>query len=457
MNLKKNDIIPLTITGMTTEGSGVGRYENFPVFVPLSAIGDSLQVKILKVTKKIAFAKIEEIKVPSKDRISSDCPYFQSCGGCTYRHIDYQAELKIKEQKVYDALTRIGGFKDFIMKPIIGAAQTEENHYRNKALIPLGLNKDGILQMGFYAVNSHRIVDAQFCQLQPSEFNLVMKIFRDWHRKYSVSVYDESTHSGLLRKLYLRKAEKTGEFMVGVIATKSKIPYIAELLTAVQEAFPNLTSFIINVNPDKTNVALGKTNVTLWGKDTIQDELCGLKFDISPLAFYQVNHNQAERLYEQATEYAGLNKSEILLDLYCGTGTIGLCMAKQAKKVIGVEIIEEAIQNAKKNAAYNSLKNTEFICGDAAQASKTLKKRGEKPDVVIVDPPRKGCDVSLIKIISEFAPTRIVYVSCDPATLARDLKIFADYGYRIIELTPIDMFPRTAHVETVVLMSRVNN
>ncbi|WP_099203922.1 23S rRNA (uracil(1939)-C(5))-methyltransferase RlmD [Scatolibacter rhodanostii] len=457
MNLKKNDIIPLSITGMTADGLGVGRYDNFPIFVPLSAINDSLMVRIVKVTKRFAFGRIEEILNSSSDRITSDCPYFTSCGGCTYRHISYKSELAIKQQKVTDALSRIGAFKDLPIQAILGDCRQSTDGYRNKALIPLGKDKDGKLQMGFYAVNSHRIVDALTCRLQPAEFNLAMKIFREWHRKYPCSIYDEFSHSGLLRKLYLRKGEKTGEVMVGLISTKPKIPQVDELLAALQESLPTMVSFVVNINPDKTNVALGNRNITLWGKDTIEDELCGLTFDISPLSFYQVNRNQAEILYRKAAEYAGLTGNEILLDFYCGIGTIGLSMAHQAKKVIGVEIIPDAIVNAKENAKRNRITNAEFICGDAAQAALELRSQNEIPDVIIVDPPRKGCDLSLIETIVNLSPKRVVYVSCDPATLARDLRIFAEKGYHVTEVTPVDMFPRTAHVESVVLLSKLKS
>lgn len=455
MNLKKNDIVPVSITGMTAEGSGVGRYEDFPIFIPLSAVGDSLRVRILKVNQKFAYGKIEEILTPSEDRIESDCPYFSACGGCCYRHVRYEAELAYKSQKVYDALTRIGGLRNVKLQPIIGTPGRGGYGYRNKALIPLGTGSGGRLEMGFYAVNSHRIVDCEYCRLQPEEFNTAMQVFRRWHGQFPVSIYNEASHSGLLRRLYLRKAESTGEIMVCVVAARDHFPHEEELLAAMRTALPGLTGFIINVNPDKTNVALSRQNRTLWGQDFIRDELCGLQFDISPLSFYQVNRQQAEVLYAKAAEYAALTGSETLLDLYCGTGTIGLSMARRAKKLIGVEVVEAAILNARENARQNHIQNAEFICADAAKAAETLRRRGEAPDVIIVDPPRKGCDPLLLLTIAEMSPDRIVYVSCDPATLARDLKRFVELGYALKEVTPLDMFPCTGHVETVVLMSRV--
>lgn len=451
MNLLKNDIVELEITGMTSEGSGVGRYEGFPIFVGMSAVGDKLKVRVLKVTKRFAYGKIEEIICPSNDRITPDCPYFSSCGGCVYRHINYSAELAAKEQKVYDALVRIGGEKDLKLEPIIGAEN--RNNYRNKALIPLALDKNGNLQMGFYAVNSHRVIDAKSCLLQPDDFNIAMDVFRRWHTKYNVTIYNESTHTGNLRRIYMRKADAKNELLFCVVATKSNFRYQAELLADLQKELPNLSSFIVNINKEQTNVALGDKNLTVWGKSFIRDELCSLKFDISPLSFYQVNHNQTELLYKKAAEFADISENETVLDLYCGTGTIGLTMAKKAKKLIGIEIVKDAVENAISNATINNITNAEFICADAASAAEQIDLKNEKIDVIIIDPPRKGCDPSLISTCAEFEPSRIVYVSCDPATLARDIKLFKDHGYELKKAAPVDMFPCTSHVETVVLLS----
>ncbi len=455
MSLNKNDIVKVEITGMTSEGAGVGRYDGFPIFIPLAAISDVLEVRIVKALKKFAYGKIGKILQASSDRIDVDCPYFRSCGGCVYRHINYAAELAAKEKKVSDALTRIGGLTDFNIEPIAVAENRGLHGYRNKALIPLGRDKAGNLEIGFYSVNSHRIIDMKACLLQPPIFNEVMKIFRKWCEQFKLSIYDETSHSGLLRKLYLRIAEKTGQLMVCLVAVRREIPHTEWLITALQAAFPSLTSVIVNVNPDKTNVALGKKSYTLWGSDYISDKLCGLDFDISPLSFYQVNPRQTEKLYAKAAAYAGLTGNEILLDLYCGTGTIGLSMASNAKKIIGVEIVKEAVENAKKNAERNNIQNAEFICADAAEAALALQQRGEKPDVIIIDPPRKGCDESLIQTIAELSPQRVVYVSCDPATLARDVRLFKEWDYLVEHVAPVDMFPFTAHVECVVLMSRV--
>lgn len=453
MELTKNQIVPLEITGYTAEGSGVGRYHGIAVFVPLAASGDHLEVRILKVAKTFAYGKIEKIVTASKDRIPADCPQFTRCGGCVYRHISYEAELHAKQQRVQDALERIGGLHFTVMKPIVGAQQPDR--YRNKAQLPIGAGPNGEVSLGFYAAHSHRIIDCEECLLQPKEFTCAMEAFKEWERKTRDDVYDESTGRGHLRHLFLRKAETTGEIMACVVANGNGVHNEPELAELMEKNVPGLKSVVVNMNRDKTNVILGKKCRTIWGQDYITDELCGLKFRISPMSFYQVNPRQAERLYGIAGEYAELTGKETVLDLYCGTGTIGLSMASKAGQVIGVEIVEQAVEDAKKNAAENGIENAEFLCADAAKAADMLKNRGVKPDVVVLDPPRKGCDSALIDTVAAMAPQRVVYVSCDPATLARDIRLFALKGFKTMEATPVDMFPRTAHVEAVVLMSRV--
>lgn len=452
MELKKNDIVEIEITGYTAEGSGVGRWQDIAVFVPLAAAGDRLSVKILKTAKTYAFGKIESIIRPSEQRVDAGCEQFSKCGGCVYRHIAYEEELRAKQQRVQDALERIGGLHDIVLNPIVGAEQPD--HYRNKAQIPIGF-ENGKIRMGFYANRSHQIISCNECLLQPKAFAAAMNAFQEWAEKTGEDVYNEQTGKGRLRHLYLRQAEATGEMMVCVVVNGNGVHHEPELVELLRKNVPGLKSVIINSNREKTNVILGKKCRTVWGSDSITDILCGLKFNISPMSFYQVNRSQAERLYTIAGKYAGLTGSETLLDLYCGTGTIGLSMADKAKNVIGVEIIEQAVEDAKKNAARNGIENAEFLCMDAAKAADMLASRGVKPDVVILDPPRKGCDASLIETVAGMAPQRVVYVSCDPATLARDLKLFASKGYRAEEATPVDMFPRTAHVECIVLMSRV--
>lgn len=452
MELKKNDIVDLEITGYTAEGSGVGRYKEIAVFVPLAAMGDKLRVKILKTAKTYAFGKIDKIVSGSKDRVPMDCPQFAQCGGCVYRHIGYSGELRAKQQRVQDAIERIGGFHEVVMNPIVGAQ--DPDHYRNKAQLPIGRAPDGGISMGFFASHSHRIIHCDECLLQPPAFTAAMNAFQEWAVQSGEDVYDEQTGKGRLRHLYLRQAGATGEIMVCVVVNGNGVHYEPELVELLKEKVPGLKSVIINVNREKTNVVLGRKCRTVWGSDHITDVLCGLKFNISPMSFYQINRDQAERLYSIAGKYAGLTGGETLLDLYCGTGTIGLSMAKNAGHVIGVELVEQAVEDAKKNAEENGITNAEFLCADAAKAADMLKNRGVRPDVVVLDPPRKGCDAELIETVAKMAPARVVYVSCDPATLARDLKLFAQKGYEPKELTPVDMFPRTSHVECVVLMTK---
>ena len=452
--VQKNEIVEMKITGMTTQGAGVGHYQGMAVFTPLTAPGDVARVRIVKAAKNYAYGRLEELVSPSADRMEPDCPCFAQCGGCCYRHITYEAELGIKAARVQDALTRIGGFRSLPVRPILGA--DSRDGYRNKALLPLGTKKDGSLSMGFYAVNSHRIVDCEECRLQPEEFNRAMGAFRQWEAAYGDPVYDEATHSGRMRRLYLRKGEMTGQILACVVVNGNGLHHETELVQALKQAVPGLSSVVINSNRERTNVALGQKCRTIYGMDTIEDTLCGLRFKLSPLSFYQVNRTQAERLYEVAARYAGLTGQELLLDLYCGAGTIGLSMAGMARRLLGVEIVPQAVENARENARLNGIENAEFFCGDAGEAARMLAERGERPGVIVLDPPRKGCSPDLVRTVAEFGPKRIVYVSCDPATLARDLKLFAELGYPPVEAMPVDMFPGTAHVETVVLLSKLN-
>lgn len=452
--MKKNDLVPLTITAITAEGSGLGRYDNMVVFVANTAVGDQITARIIKTSKNYCIGKIEEMLVPSPHRIKSDCPVFQQCGGCVFRHITYEQELEIKTQRVADVLARIGGFESLPLRPIVGAPHTDR--YRNKAQLPIGKTRKGQPMLGFYANRSHRIVQCDDCALQPKEFQTAVHAFSQWMTTSGETVYEETTHQGVLRHLYIREGSATGERMVCIVANSDRLKQEDRLVECLKNSVPGLKSIVLNVNREKTNVILGKQFRTLWGADTITDTLCGLSFQIAPASFYQVNREQAERLYQIAGSYAALTGEEVLLDLYCGTGTIGLTMAHAAKQLIGVEIVPEAIENAKENAKRNGISNSEFLCGDAAKAAVTLQKRGIRPDVVILDPPRKGCDEQLIHTVSEMAPRRIVYVSCDPATLSRDLKRFTEVGYLPKEVTPVDLFPRTAHVECVCCLERLS-
>lgn len=452
MSLKKNEIYTAEIIDYTTEGSGICRIDGMAVFVPNAAVGDKANIKILKSAKKYAFGKIEKILSPSPDRQCPDCDIFTKCGGCTFRHISYEAELKFKQKRVYDALTRIGGIDGKIIQEIVGSPSSD--HYRNKAQLPLTVDKDGMIRVGFFAPRSHRVIPLDRCALQSETFNKAIGIFLKWANEQKISVYDENSHSGILRHLYLRHAKKTDELMICIVANAKKLKNEVTLVKLLCCELDNLKTVVLNTNTEKTNVITGKLCRSLYGDGYITDELCGLKFRISPLSFYQVNRDQAEVLYGTAAEFAGLKPHETLLDMYCGTGTIGLSMANKVKKLIGVEIIPQAIEDAKKNAERNGINNAEFICSDAASAAAELKEQGIHPDCIILDPPRKGCSSDLISTVSDMSPSRIVYVSCDPATLARDLKLFEENGYTAKKALPVDMFPRTGHVETVVLMSR---
>lgn len=450
--LKKNDLIQLKITSATAEGSGVGHSEEgVAVFVPLSAVGDELTVRILKVKKTYAFGKIEVVLLPSPARIEPDCPHFSRCGGCVWRHITYVEECRLKEQKVRDAIERIGGIRTEI-KPMISCDQTDR--YRNKAQFPVGKSRSGEVQIGFFAFHSHRIIDCADCVLQPQQFAEVIRVTRAFIERYDVSVYDEATGRGKLRHLYIRRAEVTDELMICYVVNGNGLKHEDVLIGQLRKVLPNVKTVIFNSNREKTNVILGKKNRVAYGDGVIEDELCGKRFRISPFSFWQVNRVQAEKLYSKAREYAALSGREQLLDLYCGTGTIGLTMADSCASLIGVEIIPDAVRDAEQNAARNGVTNARFICADAPAAAEQLCREGIVPDVVILDPPRKGCGEALVGAVSKMHPSRVVYVSCDPATFARDLKFFAAQGYVTREVTPCDMFSRTAHVESVALLEK---
>lgn len=455
--VQKNDQIDITITGYTSEGSGIGRLNDRPdglaIFVPGAAVGDRLRVRIVKPASHYAFGRLEEILSPSPDRIPVDCPHYPPCGGCVFRHIDYSAECQAKWEKVRDCMTRIGGLSDPPMQPILPAPTPLR--YRNKAEFPIGLDRSGKPVLGFYAPRSHRIIPCESCLLQPDVFDRIAARFLSWVEESGNPVYDETTHRGVLRHLYLRYAGSTGQVMVCVVANAGRLCDEAGLCRALTEQEPSIQSIVLNINREQTNVILGPECRTLYGTGELTDTLCGLTFSLSPLAFYQVNREQTERLYQKAAELAALTGEETLLDLYCGAGTIGLSMANRVRQVIGVEIVPQAVENARQNAARNGIQNAEFLCMDAPKAAALLQKRGLSPDVIILDPPRKGCGETLCRTAAEMAPQRLVYISCDPATLARDLAVFSQLSYHPVSITPVDLFPRTRHVETVVLMSRV--
>ena len=446
--MKKNDIVEIEITALSSECSGIGKKDGMVIFVPFSAIGDKLEVKILKVNKTYCYGKIERIITPSPDRVTPDCPVYTKCGGCSLRHISYEAQLRAKEQFVKDAFTRIGGLSPEFL-PII--RNTNINGYRNKLQIPIGTDKDGNLIAGFYAFHSHRIVPCEKCLLQPDIFSKITADFLKISTGLNLTAYDETTHKGILRHLYLRKGYYSGEICLCIVVAKN-VPEIKILSDRLLEKYPEIVSSVINVNNRDTNVILGDEEIVLTSKNYICDIMCKIAVNIAPKAFYQVNTPCAEQLYSSACDFAE-PKGKTVLDLYCGAGTIGLSMARTAKKIIGVEIVPEAIENAKQNALANGITNCEFICADAGEAARILHSRNLRPDVIMVDPPRKGCGRDACEQIAAFSAPRIVMVSCNAATAARDCACFAELGYSTDKCVAVDMFSGTNHVETVVLLS----
>ena len=447
--IKKNNIIDLKIDNCTLGGSGVGRYDGMAVFVPGAVDGDEIKAHILKVKSSYAYAKIHEIVTPSSKRIESACPVFLKCGGCSFMHINYEEEAKIKEEHVKDCFKKFAGFEP-TFEEMIKAKNVLR--YRNKAQYPVRQNGDNV-DMGFYAPHSHRVVNCEDCLLEPKEFADILEVIKGHITKNNISCYNEENNTGLIRHIFLRKGERSGEIMVCPVINGNSVPRQNELIEKLIASSENIKSIVINKNKKATNVVLGEECETIYGKDYITDTLCGLEFRISPLSFYQVNTSQAEKLYNKAKEFANLSGEETVIDLYCGTGTIGLTMAKDVKEVIGVEIVEQAVDDAYKNAEINGISNARFICADAFEATRQLENEGVKPDVIILDPPRKGCSPQVIETVVRMSPNKVVYISCDPATLARDCKIFDENGYKVKRITTVDLFARTSHVETVVLMS----
>lgn len=450
--LKKNEVYTATITGYTAQGLGVCRIDGQVVFVHGALDGEAVRVRILKVLKQEAYGKIEELLQSSPHRITPDCPYYKFCGGCATRHMDYVEECRFKAVRVRDALNRIGG-QHLEKLPILCAENTQS--YRNKAIFPVGTVQDKA-EAGFYRARSHELIPVECCRIQSPAADAARAAVVAWLRKYKIPVYDETAHKGLVRHLYIRNAEATGQVLVCLVVNGRALPREKELVDALLAAVDGLHTVVINENTRKGNAILGDSFRTLWGEGFIEDMLCGLRFRLSPRSFYQVNRRQAERLYDLAIERAQLTKSDTVLDLYCGTGTITLCLAKACGSAIGVEIIPAAIKDAKKNAAENGIDNARFFCADAGEAAVQLAQEGVRPDVIVVDPPRKGISQDVIDAMVQMAPRRIVYVSCDPGTLARDVKLLEETGYHLQSADAVDLFPRCAHVETVVCLCKNN-
>lgn len=447
--LEKNRIYRAHIDGYSSEGLGIARIDGQVVFVHGAIRGETCDVLVMKVLKNAAFGKIAALTEPSPARRQPDCPYYGRCGGCDFRHMSYEEELWAKRARVQDALTRIGG-AEVTVEEILGAEQPL--HYRNKSIYPISPAGE----VGFYRARSHQVVDVEHCLIQKPEADALAQAVRDYIARFRVEPYNEATGRGLLRHLYVRTSCR-GESLACLLVNGSRLPHEQELVDMLRAAAPGVCGVVLGENTRRGNAILGDRYRTLWGRDYLTDTLCGLELRLSVPSFYQVNHDQAQRLYEKALEYAGLTGRELAVDLYCGAGTITQVLARRARHVIGGEIVPEAIRDAEDSARRNGVENVEFLCGDASRLAAELRQRGLRPDVICVDPPRKGLAPDVVEAAASMTPGRIVYVSCDPATLARDVARFAPLGYRPVRACAVDLFPGTAHVETVVLLSRETN
>ena len=443
---KKNAVHALEIVNYTAEGMGVARLEGRVVFVPHTIRGERWNVRLEKVNKNVAWGRGVELLAPSPERIESDCPLAGKCGGCQFRHMTYTEELYAKRQRVEDALHRVGGVS--VPVPEVMGAEVPER-YRNKVQFPISDKNGAGLNIGYYRPRSHDILNVTDCMLQPELVTRMKDSFHTRAQALHISGYDEGSGNGYLRHLYFRTNSR-GEALCCIVANSNSIPHAEELVAYLREKHPELVGIVLNINKKDTNVILGDTYKTLWGQDYLEETLCGMNFRLSVPSFFQINRDQTERLYAKALEFAQLDGSETVLDLYCGIGTISLALSRQAGKVIGAEIVPQAIEDAKANAARNSVTNADFFCGDAGAIAKKLSDEGVRPDVICVDPPRKGLAPEVPAILAGMNPKRIVYVSCDPATLGRDVKRLEELGYKCVKAQPVDLFPRTAHVETVV-------
>ena len=467
--LQKNGLYEAEITGMTLEGNGVCRVDGFTMFLPLTVPGDRVRLKAVKLQKSFGYGIIDQLLAPSPARVDPECPVYRQCGGCAFRHMDYREELRLKEQTVRDAFVRLGGFTVYKegeepvpggvpMEPILGGDEEGLSvcHYRNKAQYPIAAI-NGRLRAGFYARRSHRLIPAEDCPLQDKAFGPVVEDFVRIAGELKIPAYDELTGEGVLRHLFLRKGRQTGELMACIVAAKERFKGRDALAGKLIRAHPEITGLLLNVNSEKTNVILGGKTVCLYGQERLTDRFMGMAFEIAPEAFYQVNAEQAARLYRQGFRYAAFKGDETLLDLYCGIGSIGLSALPQVGRLIGVEVVPQAVESARRNAALNGVSDrARFFCADAAETARRLAEEGLKPDVIIVDPPRRGCDRTVLDSIARMAPEKVVMISCNPSTAARDAAILCDgeHGYRLVKFRAVDMFPRCGHVETAILLSR---
>ncbi|WP_422446963.1 23S rRNA (uracil(1939)-C(5))-methyltransferase RlmD [Thermoanaerobacterium sp. DL9XJH110] len=451
--LKAGQKIQISIESMAHEGQGVGRIDGLAVFVEGALKGEKVLARIDKVAKSYAIAHVEEILEPSPRRINPECPAAFRCGGCMLQHLSYEGQLEFKKEKVKDSLQRIGRISADVFDTI---GVKNPTGYRNKAQYPVG-KVSGQAVLGFYERRTHNIVPSENCMIQHPASNRIARIVKEWIERYNVPVYNEITHRGLVRHVVTRVGCRTGEIMVILVINGDKIPRQQELADLLKEGVPGFKSLVLNINKKKTNVIMGEENITLFGPPYIHDCIGNIKFRLSPISFFQVNSLQVEVLYNKALEYAELTGKETVIDTYCGTGTITLFLAQKAKKVYGIEVVPQAVEDARHNAKINGIKNVEFLEGAAEEVLPELAKKGIMADVVVMDPPRRGCDEKLLEAAVKMSPGRMVYVSCNPATLARDLRFLEDRGYKTEKVQPVDMFPYTYHVECVVSIKRKHN
>ncbi|WP_246615675.1 23S rRNA (uracil(1939)-C(5))-methyltransferase RlmD [Aneurinibacillus thermoaerophilus] len=447
--LKKNQTVELVIEDLSHEGNGVGRYQGYTLFVPGALPGETIIAKATKLKKQFGYARLMEIREPAASRAEPPCPIYKRCGGCMLQHMDYDAQLAFKRKLVEENLRRIGKIEGALIHPTIG--MEDPWRYRNKAQVPIGEEEGGLIG-GFYAQRSHEIIDMKECLIQHEKSDEVVACVKEIAGKYGIRAYDEEAHSGLLRHVVTKVGFATGEVMIVLVTNGERIPHAEALVQELVEAIPGVKSIVQNINTKRTNVIFGDVTRVLWGEEYIYDTIGDVKFAISARSFYQVNPVQTERLYKKALEYAALTGEENVIDAYCGIGTISLFLAQKAKHVFGVEIVPEAIEDAKRNARLNEMDNVTFAVGEAETVIPRWYEEGNVADVIVVDPPRKGCDEKLLQTIIAMKPKRVVYVSCNPATLARDLRILEDGGYKMAEVQPVDMFPHTAHVECCALL-----
>jgi 23S rRNA (uracil1939-C5)-methyltransferase len=451
--VQKNQTVEVTFEDLTHDGAGVGKVDGYPLFVPNGLPGERAEVKVIKTKKGYGFGRLVKLLTTSENRVDAPCPVYKQCGGCQLQHLSYEGQLDVKKKQVEDVMTRIGKLEGVTIHDTLG--MEDPWRYRNKAQVPVG-EREGGLVAGFYQQRSHSIINMDACLIQAEANDEIVQGVKRIAEKYGIRAYDEKQHRGTLRHILTRYGQNTGDVMVVLITRGDSLPNKKNVIQDIIEQFPQVKSIVQNINPKRTNVILGdKTNV-LWGDEYIYDTIGDVKFAISAKSFYQVNPEQTKALYEKALEYAQLDGSETVIDAYCGIGTISLFLAQKAKKVFGVEIVPEAIEDANRNAELNGIQNAEFAVGEAEKVIPNWYKEGIKADVIVVDPPRKGCDEALLNTIIEMKPKRVVYVSCGPATLARDLRILEDGGYKTVEIQPVDMFPHTTHVECVAQLVRQN-